>query len=998
MKKLTLFLFTVLCISFLYAQTNVTDNRDPDKPKFTNEEFFQQSELVVEAQPLGGVANYYANGSNSKDDIYSILAYKVQRVYKGEAIPAGDTIYLAVKGKYNIEAPYTFRQIDSNNFEIIENLPGLSVITDFGNGIEIGINEYTPLVLFLVASDFPHDYNSKYSSYKKYKYLVKKNYSKGISSDELYVGNDGNIAGLNNLAFHTREEFYNYMKQFEGFIVPETKSKSLEQIEKIEENEPLKDATHVNQEYNETFKNPFSQEFIPEKVKSDKKKARKKAKRSRDYNTITFQIENHQLIYDEDEDKHYVLFDIMVSSNNFDIFFSQAFLRLRYNTPIIGANATLNGKITFNFGDSFTNGYSCSNGIVGWDNIFIFYMGVKNPPDGPNRITLSHLPTLFGSFKIELLPNLASGQSFFYFDPDPTFTSYTNFALSGNADIYEMYYYDDIFYLNSDTIPIATNYKPFITTNLDDISKVAGIGDTLTISGYHFGTEPGQVLFKAADKGGTDYLKDLDDQYIVDWSNTQIKAIVPSRVYKGYEPSSTGGAGSGLIKIKTNAGDSCISANALQIPYSITNAKETNGSIRRVYLAKKHCDYDFQFTLHSAYEHDSLKIATIDTALRHWSALSGLTLQLERDLQGNLVFDSLLNDNKNFIHPDTTRLMGARRKFSGVIINNDTIFYRTTGSHISINNHLSLNRTWNYALSGNTGVNELSFYQAFMHELGHILLLGHINQQGELMYYGISPSSPIITINSSSIPVQAVKQTIADSRAIPWPSSFVQTPQISIVNPALCYGDPVILSSNYTNGNLWSTGATTQTITVNSAGTYWLTNTSGTCSLTDTVSITQPDPLAVSINLVKAIDPPYGTSFRAIVTGGTPPYTYNWSYISLLGNRVPCNLAEYYNSSTIPTHCQTASCQLKLTVTDSNGCQEESYTSKAQDIFASIENLESAEIVLIPNPTSGSFTISNINNATIYLYSSLGSHIQTFEHVSSQENININHLLMASIL
>ena len=75
-----------------------------------------------------------------------------------------------------------------------------------------------------------------------------------------------------------------------------------------------------------------------------------------------------------------------------------------------------------------------------------------------------------------------------------------------------------------------------------------------------------------------------------------------------------------------------------------------------------------------------------------------------------------------------------------------------------------------------------------------------------------------------------------------------------------------------------------------------------------------------------------------------------------------------------------------------HGCQEESYTSKVQDIFASIENMESAEIMLIPNPTSGNFTISNVSNATIYLYSSLGSHIKTFEHVSSQENINISHL------
>ena len=285
MKKIIIFLFTVLSISFLYAQTNVTDNRDPDKPKFTNEEFFQQSELVVEVQHIGAVANYYANGSNSNNDIYSILAYKVQRVYKGEAIPAGDTIYLVAKGKHRIAIPYKFEQIDSNNFTITADEPSLCILYEFENGITCWVNEHTPSVLFLVASDFPHDENSKYASHKKYKYLVKKNQPKsilleGTFFDELYIDN-GNIAGLNNLAFHNREEFYNYMKQFEGFTVPETKPKpveQMEQIEKIEANEPLTTPTHVNQEYKETVKDPISQEFTPKKIKSDKKKARKKTK------------------------------------------------------------------------------------------------------------------------------------------------------------------------------------------------------------------------------------------------------------------------------------------------------------------------------------------------------------------------------------------------------------------------------------------------------------------------------------------------------------------------------------------------------------------------------------------------------------------------------------------------------------------------------------------------------------------------------------------------
>jgi hypothetical protein len=50
------------------------------------------------------------------------------------------------------------------------------------------------------------------------------------------------------------------------------------------------------------------------------------------------------------------------------------------------------------------------------------------------------------------------------------------------------------------------------------------------------------------------------------------------------------------------------------------------------------------------------------------------------------------------------------------------------------------------------------------------------------------------------------------------------------------------------------------------------------------------------------------------------------------------------------------------------------------------------EIVLFPNPTAGSFTISNITDATVYLYTALSGHINTFEHVTNNETINISYL------
>jgi large repetitive protein len=57
------------------------------------------------------------------------------------------------------------------------------------------------------------------------------------------------------------------------------------------------------------------------------------------------------------------------------------------------------------------------------------------------------------------------------------------------------------------------------------------------------------------------------------------------------------------------------------------------------------------------------------------------------------------------------------------------------------------------------------------------------------------------------------------------------TPTISAGGPlTFCAGGSVVLTSSSASGNLWSTGATTQSITVSTSGTYTVTRTSGGCT------------------------------------------------------------------------------------------------------------------------------------------------------------------------
>jgi hypothetical protein len=321
------------------------------------------------------------------------------------------------------------------------------------------------------------------------------------------------------------------------------------------------------------------------------------------------------------------------------------------------------------------------------------------------------------------------------------YTVYTSnkssYAYISNDDVSVCIYFDRTFYINSNPLPVG--YKPTVTT-LSHTSRIAGVGEVLTITGNHFGTTPGKVYFKSADDGGQTYLKGLDNQYISSWSNTQIKVIVPSA--------------------------------------SAMNKKAaTGGSIRRSYLAREQCVYDYQFTY-----------------------------------------------------------------------------------------------TWNYSISCNVPANQYSFYHAIMHELGHILLLGHVNDTTQLMYWQLK-----ITGNQN-------------------------------------------------------------------------------------------------INITPAVSAAEVELERGINYSSLPPL--------------------YVDTRDMPTSYHTTTCVLSIRVTDANGCIISGSPPSAKNLQLS-ENLTEEtnnEIIIYPNPTTGTFSISNITNATVYLYSTVGTLLKIFEHVNNHLILNIENL------
>ena len=98
-----------------------------------------------------------------------------------------------------------------------------------------------------------------------------------------------------------------------------------------------------------------------------------------------------------------------------------------------------------------------------------------------------------------------------------------------------------------------------------------------------------------------------------------------------------------------------------------------------------------------------------------------------------------------------------------------------------------------------------------------------------------------------------------------------------------CAGQPTTFTANPSGGTapytyLWSTGATTQMITVSTLGTYTVTVTDfNGCTGSASVTLTQkPKPLAKIDGLTNVCQGSTVT-FTAYASSGTPPYTYLWS-------------------------------------------------------------------------------------------------------------------------
>lgn len=160
-----------------------------------------------------------------------------------------------------------------------------------------------------------------------------------------------------------------------------------------------------------------------------------------------------------------------------------------------------------------------------------------------------------------------------------------------------------------------------------------------------------------------------------------------------------------------------------------------------------------------------------------------------------------------------------------------------------------------------------------------------------------------------------------------------------------CGGVITLDAGSGATGYLWSTGATSSTVTVSSSANYYVTVTNGVgCSVTDTVAVTIHTLPAVG--LIPFTSPVCLQALPFTITNGTPSGgTYS-------GTGVSSNMFD-------PSVAGIGVVPITYTVTDAFACSNSATQNiTVQDCSGVEEYGFSQQVSIYPNPSSGTFTVA----------------------------------------
>lgn len=183
--------------------------------------------------------------------------------------------------------------------------------------------------------------------------------------------------------------------------------------------------------------------------------------------------------------------------------------------------------------------------------------------------------------------------------------------------------------------------------------------------------------------------------------------------------------------------------------------------------------------------------------------------------------------------------------------------------------------------------------------------------------------------------------------------SNAPVPTVNASATAACSGDSIVLTSSTADSYLWSTNATTQSITVTATGNYTVTTTNAdACAGVGTSA-----PTAITFGTTPTANATYTVNGNVVTftNTSTDATSYSWDFADFSGS-----------SAASPVHAFAANGSYDVVLTAINGNCTSTFTITIAISVGLEEFTGLTEVVLFPNPTSGEavLTFSSETNET----------------------------------
>lgn len=464
--------------------------------------------------------------------------------------------------------------------------------------------------------------------------------------------------------------------------------------------------------------------------------------------------------------------------------------------------------------------------------------------------------------------------------------------------------------------PVITAFGPSPIT--------AGTFSELTINGNNFGTNTGsaKVEFANADNGGLGFVpaNPLDIQ---SWSNTEIKVHVPT------------GAGTGKIRVTNNLGEAGQSSSNLTVTYDLVTLFVA-GDIFRPRLANINGAGGYTFQMNVNFDNNPAVVSAVQRAFSTWRCGTGVNFELAT---APTTKACNTNDGTNTLTWDTACAL------PGGVLGRSTSFYSACGNPlvfylVDTDIRFSKNAaglSWNFG-PGNPAPFEIDFESVVLHETGHSHQLGHVIAMGKVMHYVLQTGTTarvldVVSDVGGGLDVMSVSTTssvcgpgamvaVSPSACSGVPTaSFGANPrsgcaplQVSFIDQSL--GGPTSWEWDFNNDGIVDDTTQNPIYVYTQVGTYSVklkvSNSNGSDSLTQTnyIVVSMGPTAEAGANITTCAGKTFTLGGNPTASGGTGPYTYDWSPDGPL------------SSSTVPnpTGSTQTSTTFRVIVIDANGC------------------------------------------------------------------------------